>query len=110
MDSHLPSKPFGNGPVGGAAGLNNSSTGVWGIFKHLEMDERPPGHTEDGKAAAELLKRFKEEEERRRSEEIDGEPEEKLLYSVDENPPWYTCIALGLQVRGLTTTYHGTHA
>ena len=63
----------------------------------LEMGERCDNATEV--INEELMRKLKEEEDKRKLEEMDGELEEKLLYTVDDNPPWYTCIVLGLQVR-----------
>ena len=30
---------------------------------------------------------------------VEDAPHSRLLYSLEDNPPWYTCLVLGIQVR-----------
>ncbi|XP_047739598.1 solute carrier family 23 member 1 [Hyalella azteca] len=66
----------------------------------LEMTEVGRGVPEGEdfrRTQQQMDKKLKEEDQRRKKEEMDGHMEEKLLYGVEDNPPWYTCIMLGLQ-------------
>ena len=62
-----------------------------GLENSLETSE---SKLEDG---ATVLEMSENREVRKAKDEV--EKSERLLYSVEDNPPWYTCILLGLQVR-----------
>ncbi|KAK8751547.1 hypothetical protein OTU49_009084 [Cherax quadricarinatus] len=64
----------------------DGSVDVGGLKEDEEGEQRPPSSKE-------------EEEEMTKSREVlvGDNTSSRLLYSVEDNPPWYTCVVLGLQ-------------
>ncbi|KAF2354585.1 Xanthine/uracil/vitamin C permease, partial [Trinorchestia longiramus] len=65
--------------------------------KMTERDSGMKQHWGDDGEKSRDMKKLKEEEDRRKKEEMDGEAMATLLYGVEDNPPWYSCVILGLQ-------------